>query len=125
NLFGPPSYLSDLIWHSAHSPGCFLAKSFCAGTERCSVRNEVALRRGARDQITRKWLTTLSRAQVMSEMDFPSGPWSGFYNYCSSLGKHRMDLVLTFADSTILGDGSDDIGRFVVSGSFDEIIGEW
>ena len=32
----------DRIWHSAHWPGCFLAKLFCVGTERCSARNAIA-----------------------------------------------------------------------------------
>jgi hypothetical protein len=31
-----------------------------------------------------------------------------------------MDLVLTFADHTISGEGNDDIGRFFVSGHFDD-----
>jgi hypothetical protein len=31
-------------------------------------------------------------------MDSPSGPWTGFYNYGSSMRKHRMGLVLIFAD---------------------------
>jgi hypothetical protein len=53
-------------------------------------------------------------------MDFPSGPWTGFYNYGSTTRKHRMDLVLAFADNMISGDGSDDIGQFVVTGRFDE-----
>jgi hypothetical protein len=57
-------------------------------------------------------------------MDFPSGPWTGFYNYGRSKGKHRMDLVLTFADHAVSGDGSDDIGRFSVTGRFDETNGE-
>jgi hypothetical protein len=52
-------------------------------------------------------------------MDFPSGPWTGFYNYGRSTRKHRMDLVLTFADRIVSGDGSDDIGRFVVTERFD------
>lgn len=49
-------------------------------------------------------------------MDFPSGPWTGFYNYGRSTRKHRMDLVLTFCNHTISGDGSDDIGRFFLAG---------
>ena len=53
-------------------------------------------------------------------MDFPSGPWTGFYNYGSSTRKHRMDLVLAFADGMISGDGNDDIGQFVATGRFDE-----
>ena len=49
-------------------------------------------------------------------MDFPSGPWTGFYNYGRSPRKHRMDLVLIFADHTVSRDGSDEIGQFVLPG---------
>jgi len=35
-----------------------------------------------------------------------------------------MDLVLIFADRAISGDGNDDIGRFFVTGRFDETNGE-
>ena len=35
-----------------------------------------------------------------------------------------MDLVLTFADHTVSGEGSDDIARFIVTGRFDETNGE-
>ena len=35
-----------------------------------------------------------------------------------------MDLVMTFADQRVSGDGSDDIGRFVINGRFDETSGE-
>ncbi len=55
----------------------------------------------------------------MSEIDFPSGPWTGFYNYGRGVREHRMDLVLTFADHTVSGEGSDDIARFIVTGRFD------
>jgi hypothetical protein len=57
-------------------------------------------------------------------MNFPSGPWTGFYNYGAGVRKHRMDLVLTFADQVISGDGCDDVGRFVITGRFDETSGE-
>ena len=57
-------------------------------------------------------------------MDFPSGPWTGFYNYGRSTRKHRMHLVLTFADHEVSGDGNDDIGNFVVIGRFDRTNGE-
>jgi hypothetical protein len=57
-------------------------------------------------------------------MDFPSGRWTGFYNYGRSPRKHRMDLVLIFADHSVSGDGSDDIGQFVVTGRFSETNGE-
>ena len=35
-----------------------------------------------------------------------------------------MDLVLIFTDRAISGDGNDDIGRFFVTGRFDETNGE-
>ena len=51
-------------------------------------------------------------------------PRTGFYNYGRIAQKHRMDLGLVFTDSTISGDGSNDIGRFFVTGHFDETNGE-
>ena len=54
----------------------------------------------------------------MSDKLFPSGPWIGFYNY-QPKNKHRMDLFLTFANGAIHGDGSDDVGRFVLKGQYD------
>ncbi len=57
-------------------------------------------------------------------MDFPAGPRTCSYNYGRIAQKHRMDLGLVFVDSTISGDGSDDIGRFFVTGHFDETNGE-
>src|SRR6185503_4918560 len=50
---------------------------------------------------------------------FPSGPWTGFYNY-SPKDKHRMDLDLAFASGRMSGAGSDDVGRFTVHGQYDE-----
>ena len=55
----------------------------------------------------------------MSDDLFPSGPWTGFYNY-SPKDKHRMDLDLTFTAGKLSGDGNDDVGRFMVHGSYDE-----
>jgi hypothetical protein len=51
---------------------------------------------------------------------FPSGPWIGFYTYSSTKqNRHRMDLGLTFANGVIGGDGTDDIGKFVLRGRYD------
>ena len=55
----------------------------------------------------------------MSDDLFPSGPWTGFYNY-SPKDKHRMDLELTFASGKLGGDGNDDVGRFMLHGQYDE-----
>ena len=54
----------------------------------------------------------------MSDERFPSGPWTGFYNY-SPQDKHRMDLDLTFAAGRMSGDGNDDVGRFMIRGQYD------
>ena len=54
----------------------------------------------------------------MSDSLFPSGPWTGFYNYRPG-DRHRMDLQLTFANGNMSGDGVDDIGRFLIKGRYD------
>ena len=56
----------------------------------------------------------------MSDRLFPSGPWTGFYNY-SPKDKHSMELELTFENCALTGDGSDDIGRFLVRGRYDAV----
>ena len=55
----------------------------------------------------------------MSDELFPSGPWTGFYNYEPG-DKHRMDLHLTFTKGHISGTGNDDVGRFCIKGRYDE-----
>ena len=54
----------------------------------------------------------------MSESLFPSGPWTGFYNYYPG-DRHRMELGLTFTNGNMSGDGIDDIGRFLIRGRYD------
>jgi len=54
---------------------------------------------------------------VTDEM-FPSGPWTGFYNYRPG-DRHRMDLELTFANGSMSGEGADDVGRFLIKGRYD------
>jgi hypothetical protein len=53
----------------------------------------------------------------MSE-DFPSGEWTGFYNYRPG-DRHRMDLQLTFSNGIITGTGNDDVGAFLIKGHYD------
>jgi hypothetical protein len=59
----------------------------------------------------------------MNDSLFPSGPWTGFYNYRAS-DRHRMDLQLSFASGILIGDGSDDVGRFLIKGRYDAANGE-
>ena len=49
---------------------------------------------------------------------FPSGPWTGFYNYTGPEDRHRMDLHLDFANGRMTGDGTDNIGLFLIKGGY-------
>ena len=59
----------------------------------------------------------------MSENQFPSGPWVGFYNYGPG-DRHRMDLHLHFLNGQVNGNGNDDVGRFLIRGSYEAGNGE-
>ena len=54
----------------------------------------------------------------MSDKMYPSGPWTGFYNY-QPKDKHRMDLHLSFTNGRITGEGNDNVGSFVIKGQYD------
>ena len=49
---------------------------------------------------------------------YPSGAWRGFYSY--GMGdRHPMQLDLLFSHGILAGDGLDDVGSFLVNGSYD------
>ncbi len=56
-----------------------------------------------------------------AEMDagFPSGAWVGWYTYGSRPARHRMDLHLRFERATVRGDGIDDVGKFLIRGTYE------
>jgi hypothetical protein len=54
----------------------------------------------------------------MSEAQFPSGLWTGFYNYVPG-DRHSMQLRLEFSAGAMHGDGVDDIGSFAIRGRYD------
>ena len=56
----------------------------------------------------------------MSEHQFPSGQWVGFYTYAGHTRKYLMDLVLEFKNGNMTGEGADGIGFFVISGDYSE-----
>ena len=60
----------------------------------------------------------------MSELRFPSGPWTGYFIYQAVGGKHGMDLTLRFDDGRITGDGADSVGMFIIAGGYDATGGE-
>jgi hypothetical protein len=50
---------------------------------------------------------------------FPSGPWTGFFLQRLIPGKHRMELVLTFRQGVMTGEGRDWVGEFVIRGRYE------
>ena len=59
----------------------------------------------------------------MSDNQFPSGPWVGFYNYAPG-DRHCMDLHLQFVNGRVTGDGNDDVGCFLIQGRYDAATSE-
>ncbi len=55
----------------------------------------------------------------MSEIDYPSGPWTGYYTYNDLPERGRMDLELHFADGLVRGSGTDPVGFFSLRGRYD------
>lgn len=54
----------------------------------------------------------------MSDVNFPSGQWIGFYTYSNRTQKYLMDLVLEFRNGIIAGEGADGIGFFGIDGRY-------
>jgi len=53
---------------------------------------------------------------------YPSGAWRGFYSYGRG-DRHDMQLDLLFSGGILAGDGIDDVGSFVMHGSYDPVSG--
>lgn len=51
---------------------------------------------------------------------FPSGDWEGFYNYTyhQAGSKSKMEFSLNFSNGKISGSGSDEVGSFSWSGTY-------
>ena len=47
---------------------------------------------------------------------FPSGRWIGFFLDKRLPGKHQMELLLTFRQEEMTGEGRDKVGPFIVRG---------
>lgn len=61
----------------------------------------------------------------MIETNYPSGPWTGFFTYSFLANrKFRMDLLLTFANGIVTGEGNDSVGPFILKGRYDDPPGE-
>ena len=64
--------------------------------------------------------TPVSPAKLsgMTAEIYPSGAWRGFYSYGAG-DRHGMQLDLLFSGGVVAGDGMDDVGSFVMHGSYD------
>jgi len=49
---------------------------------------------------------------------FPSGPWTGFFLQPLVPGRHLMELHLAFRGGTMVGEGRDWVGRFIIRGRY-------
>jgi hypothetical protein len=56
--------------------------------------------------------------KIMQELDYPSGPWTGFYHYGRGSKPSPMDLFLDFSGGGITGEGQDEVGGFVIAGGY-------
>ena len=55
-----------------------------------------------------------------TDSGFPSGPWRGFYAYSWSPQQlHPVSVGLRFRRGRMSGEGEDDVGRFVIVGTYD------
>ena len=51
---------------------------------------------------------------------FPSGPWVGFYlKDPLHPGRQSMELLLSFRNGQLTGEGRDRVGPFIISGRYD------
>ena len=66
------------------------------------------------------WLISFSLGLMSTSAKFPSGEWIGFYVYSGHTRRFLMDLILTFSDGRISGEGCDGIGPFSIVGDYSE-----
>ena len=62
---------------------------------------------------------------VEQDPRFPSGKWIGFFLQPElKPGRHDMELILTFRQSVIQGEGRDRVGQFLIKGRYDSESGK-
>ena len=60
-----------------------------------------------------------SHPLVETDPRFPSGPWRGFFmrDY-NRPGRNQMELLLTFRQGVMTGEGRDYVGEFLICGKY-------
>lgn len=67
-------------------------------------------------------------ADLETDPRFPSGKWIGFFLQPTlPPGRHEMELLLTFRQGQLTGEGRDCVGRFQIRGNYELASGrcEW
>src|SRR5439155_9586152 len=67
---------------------------------------------------------TFRTETAMTDADFPSGAWNGFFMQPMLPGRHEMNMHLTFERDEIRGGGDDWVGAFTVEGEYNSVSGE-
>lgn len=55
---------------------------------------------------------------VETDDRFPTGPWTGFFLQRLRPGRNWMELILTFRQGLIRGEGRDFVGEFLIRGRY-------
>ena len=58
------------------------------------------------------------KANLETDLRFPSGPWTGFFLQKELPGRHFMELALHFLQGTMTGEGRDRVGDFIIRGHY-------
>jgi hypothetical protein len=59
-----------------------------------------------------------SAPEVEQDSRFPSGRWIGFFLQKWNPGRHQMELILTFTNGVVTGEGRDAVGEFLIRGRY-------
>ena len=59
-----------------------------------------------------------SPATLETDDRFPSGKWIGFYLQPPVPGRGQMELLLTFQNGSMTGEGRDPVGEFLINGKY-------
>ena len=59
-----------------------------------------------------------SPATLETDDRFPSGKWIGFYLQPPVPGRGPMELLLTFQNGSMTGEGRDPVGEFLINGKY-------
>jgi hypothetical protein len=69
-------------------------------------------------------MSTPEPAALETDPRFPSGRWTGFFLQPQLPGKHQMELLLTFRQGLITGEGRDLVGPFDIRGRYETADGK-